>query len=388
MDFSFTEKQEALREEVREFVKVNPPEEFPLEIEDEGYGLGGWSKASALAMGKKGWLSYSWPEEFGGLNGSLFDWFIIKDEMAYHRFPAMSTVFGESVGLSLMGHGTEEQKRFFLPKLASGEILFCTALSEPNAGSDLFGLKTFAEEKNGGYIINGQKTWSTGAHLSDWTLAVVRTDREAPGHKGISTILVDMQTPGITVRPIVDMTGSESFCEIFFEDVFAPKENLLGEKNRGIKLVLEALEGDRFWGRCVRPSGTKRTLEELVEYAKDKGLDRDPMVRNMFVDRAIDQKICLMYTLWVIWLLDQGKELSYEACILKTFADELGHRFYDGAMEILGLNQAFKEGSKWAALKKRITREYLFSFGVLMAGGTTEMQRTTIALRGLGLPRS
>lgn len=387
MDFSYTEKHEALRVEVRQFLKENPPENFSQEIEDEGYGLGGWSNSFALEVGKKGWLSYPWPEEYGGLNGSLFDWWVIKDEMGYNRAPNFATLFNDSVGLSILGHGTEDQRRKFLPKLAKGEYIFCTALSEPNAGCDLFSLKTFAEEKDGKFIINGQKIWSTGAHVSNWALAVVRTDRNAPGHKGLSTILLDMKTPGITVRPIIDMTDSESFCEIFFEDVVVPKENLLGEKNKGLKLIMETLEGDRFWGRCVKYGGVKRTLEELISYVKDMNLNKDPAIRMMLADMTVELKICLMYTLWVIGLIDQGKELSYEACILKTFADEFGHRFCDSAMKILGLNQVFKDNSKWSDLKRRINREYLFSFGALIAGGTTEMQRMTVASRGLGLSR-
>lgn len=387
MEFSFTKHQEQFREEVRQFVSGSPPEKFACEIEDEGYGFGGWSKEYSLLMGKKKWLSLPWPSEYGGGDGTLMDWFILKEEMAYDRAPTMATFFNDSVGLSIVAHGTGHQKREFLPRMAKGEIFFCTGLSEPNAGSDLLSLATSAVEKEDHFVINGQKIWSTGAHLSDWTLAVVRTDPEAARHRGISTILVDLKTRGITVRPIVDMTGSKSFCEIFFDDVVVPKENLLGKKNEGMKQTLESLEGDRFWGRCVKAACNRRTLEELIGYVKENGQNRNPIIRRLLVDMAIECKICLMYSYWIIWLLDQGKTLTYEACILKTFADEMGHRFSKKAMEIMGLFGALKKDSKWAKLNGRVAREYLFSFGILIAGGTPEIQRNTIAIRGLDLPR-
>jgi 3-oxocholest-4-en-26-oyl-CoA dehydrogenase alpha subunit len=389
MEFSFTKRQEQFREEVRNFISLSPPERFTCEIEDEGYGFGGWSSEYSRLLGKTKWLGIPWSKEYGGLNGSLMDWFIMKDEMAYHRVPVMATFFNDSVGLSLMAHGTEGQKKVFLPKIAAGEVFFCTALSEPNAGSDLLSLRTAAIEKGDRFIINGQKIWSTGAHLSHWTLAVVRTDSQAPRHLGISTIIVDMKTPGITVRPIVDMTDSKSFCEIFFDDVSVPKENLLGQTNRGMLQILESLEGDRFWGRCVKAAGCRRTLEELVDYAKESGLNRKPEVRNMLAEMATEIEISLLYSYWVIWLLDRGKTLTHEACIVKTFADEFGQRFSNMGVKILSLSGFLEaiNNSKWGKLKRRLIHEHLFSFGTLIAGGTPEIQRNTIALRGLSLPK-
>jgi alkylation response protein AidB-like acyl-CoA dehydrogenase len=387
MEFSFTPEQERLREEVRTFIKEYPPENFSCQIEDEGYGFGGWSEDYSKLLGPKKWLSYPWPKQYGGLDGSLMDWFVIKEELAYNRAPTFATFFNDSVGTSILRHGTPDQKTKFLPNMASGEMFFCTALTEPNAGSDLLSMQAKAEKRGKYYVINGQKTWNTGAHLADWTMAIVRTDSSAEKHKGLTSLLVDLKTPGITIRPILDITNSISFSEIFFEDVLVPEENILGDENKGIVLILESLEGDRFWGRCVRAAGTQRTFDEVVSFVKQRGLNRLPYINNALAEISVELQACKMITYWIIWLLDQGKTLTYEACILKTFADELGHRFLCKAMEILKSESSLNLSNEETRLRQRLVREYLFSFGTLIAGGTPEIQRNTIAVRGLNLPR-
>lgn len=392
MNFKFTDEQERLRQEVRDFIKANPVEKFPCQIKDEGYGFGGWSYEFSRQLGKKGWLSIAWPKEYGGLGMSLMDMFIVKDELAYFRAPTMANFFNDSVGLSILAHGSEEQKREFLPKMSRGEIFFCTGLSEPNSGSDLLSLETRANLEGDYFIINGQKLWTSGAFLSDWLLVVVKTDLQAPRHKGISTILVDLKTPGITVRPVADMTGSKSFSEVFFDEVKVPKSNLLGELNRGFQQVIETLEGDRFWGRCVRASASRKALEEMVCYCqeiKDNGtvLAKDPVIRDKLAEIAIEIEICRLLSYRCIVLLDKGVTLTHEASILKTFADELGQRASNLWMQILGMAERLDENERWGPLRTQMTHEYLFSPALTIAGGTSEIQRNTIAIRGLGLPR-
>jgi len=392
MDFRFSEQEEKLREEVRQFCHEEPPQNFPCEIEDEGYGFGGWSRAFTRRLGEKGWLAIAWPKEYGGLGRSIMERFVAAEELAYHRAPQYGHLFGDAVGAGIVRYGTEEQKRDFLPKMARAEILWSTGLSEPGAGSDLLNTATRAVKDGDDYIINGQKIWPTGAHLAEWCLILARTDPEAPKSRGLSTFLVDVRGPGVTVNPIIDMSGAESFNEIFLEDVRVPKSCLLGEENRGLPLVFECLEGDRFWGRCLRHAGSKKDLEELVEYVNQskydgQNLKENQVIRDMLAEIAIELEVCRMINYKAAWLLNKGDSISWESSVVKTFADELGQRIANVGLQILGPQVQLRGKSKWASLRKRFTFLYTFNRGLTLAGGTSEIQRTTIALRGLGLPR-
>ena len=392
MDFRFSEREEKLREEVRQFCQQEPPENFPCEIEDEGYGFGGWSRAFTRRLGEKGWLAIAWPKEYGGLGGSIMERFVAAEELAYHRAPQYGHLFGDAVAAGILAHGTEEQKRDFLPKMARAEILWSTGLSEPGAGSDLLNTATRVVKDGDDYIINGQKIWPTGAHLAEWCLILARTDPEAPKSRGLSTFLVDVRSPGVTVNPVIDMSGSKSFCEIFLEDVRVPKSCLLGEENRGLPLVFACLEGDRFWGRCLRHAGSKKDLEELVEYVNEarydgRSLKENQVLRDTLAEIAVELEVSRMINYKSAWLLNKGASISWESSVVKTFADELGQRIANVGLQILGPQVQLREDSKWASLRKRLTFLYNFNRGLSLAGGTSEIQRTTIALRGLGLPR-
>jgi alkylation response protein AidB-like acyl-CoA dehydrogenase len=392
MDFRFSEDEERLREEVRQFCQKEPPESFPCEIEDEGYGFGGWSHAFTRRLGQKGWLSIAWPKEYGGLGRSVMERFVAAEELAYHRAPQYGHLFGDAVAAGILGYGTEEQKREFLPKMARGDILWATGLSEPGAGSDLLNTATRAAKDGDNYILNGQKIWPTGAHLAEWCLILARTDPEAPKSRGLSTFLVDTRSPGVTVNPIIDMSGSKSFCEIFLEDVPVPKSCLLGQENRGLPLVFACLEGDRFWGRCLRHAGSKKDLEELVEYINEASYDGrrlkdDQVLRDTLAEIAVELEVSRMINYKAAWLLNKGESISWESSVVKTFADELGQRIAQVGLQVLGPQVQLREDSKWTALRKRFTFLYTFNRGLSLAGGTSEIQRTTIAGRGLGLPR-
>jgi len=393
MDFRFSEQEEKLRAEVRQFCEKEPPETFPCEIEDEGYGFGGWSCAFTRRLGEKGWLSISWPVEYGGMGRSVMERFVSAEELAYHRAPQYGHLFGDAVAAGIIRSGTEEQKKDFLPKMAKGEILWATGLSEPGAGSDLLNTSTRAVKDGDDYILNGQKIWPTGTHLAEWCLVLARTDPEASKSRGLSTFLVDVRSPGVTVNPIIDMAGAESFTEIFLEDVRAPSYCLLGQENRGLPLVFECLEGDRFWGRCLRHAGSRRDLEELVEYVNESKYDGRPLrenevLRDTLAEIAVELEVSRMINYKAAWLVNNGQSISWESSVVKTFADELGQRLANVALQVLGPQVQLRDNSKWNALRKRFTFLYNFNRGLSLAGGTSEIQRTTIAGRGLGLPRS
>lgn len=402
MEFTFTPEQEALRQEVRDFIKEHPPASYHCELEDEGYGFGAFSRAFSREVGKKGWIGIAWAKEYGGLGRPWIDMFIVEEELSNYASPTMAHFFTMTVGLSIAAHGTEEQKKEFLPKMATGEIVWGTALSEPDAGSDLFGLKTTAVRKGDEFIINGNKVWNTMSHLGEWLLLLAVTDPEAARARGMSVFMVDSKTPGISFRPITDMTFGESFTEIFFDDVKVPAKNLLGTLNRGFAQTMEALEGDRFWGRLCRPGASRRILNKLVEYCKENKcngvpLSEDPLIRNALAEMAVEIEVCRGLSYYVLSLIDKGinvgLEVTHEESILKTFADELGRRAANVWMQVLGPKAQLWHGSKRAPFagsefEGRIPFEYLFSPGWVLAGGTTQMQRQTIALRGLGLPRA
>ncbi len=393
MDFRFSEKEEALRAEVRQFCQKEPPESFPCEIEDEGYGFGGWSRAFTRRLGEKGWLGIAWPKEYGGLGRSVMERFVAAEELAYHRAPQYGHLFGDAVGAGIVAHGTEEQKREFLPKMAKGEVLWSTGLSEPGAGSDLLNTATRAVKDSDDYILNGQKIWPTGAHIAEWSLVLARTDPDAPKARGLSTFLVDVRSPGVTVNPIIDMAGCKSFNEIFLEDVRVSKRYLLGQENRGLPLVFECLEGDRFWGRCLRHAGSRKDLEELVEYVNEarydgRSLKENQVLRDTLAEIAVELEVSRMLNYKAAWLLNKRASISCESSVVKTFADELGQRIANVGLQILGPQVQLRDNSKWAPLRRRFTFLYNFNRGLSLAGGTSEIQRSTIALRGLGLPRS
>lgn len=393
MEFGFSEKEQKLREEVRRFCLEEPPESFPHEIEDEGYGFGGWSRAFTTRLGQKGWLSISWPKEYGGMGGTVMERFVAAEELAYHRAPQYGHLFGDAVAAGLLRHGTEEQKKDFLPKMAKAEILFSTGLSEPGAGSDLLNTATRAVKDGDYYVLNGQKIWPTGAHIAEWSLILARTDPEAPKARGLSTFLVDTRSKGVTVNPIIDMAGAKSFNEIFLEDVRVHKKYLLGQENKGLPLVFECLEGDRFWGRCLRHAGSQKDLDELVTYMNEteyngRSLRDDEVLRDQLAEIAVELEVSRMLNYKAAWLLNSGASISWESSVVKTFADELGQRIAHLGLRILGPEVQLEGESKWAALRKRFTFLYNFNRGLSLAGGTSEIQRNTIALRGLGLPRS
>jgi len=393
VDFRFSENEERLRAEVREFCQKEPPESFPCEIEDEGYGFGGWSRAFTRRLGEKGWLGIAWPKEYGGLGRSVMERFVAAEELAYHRAPQYGHLFGDAVGAGIVAHGTEEQKREFLPKMAKGEVLWSTGLSEPGAGSDLLNTATRAVKDSDDYILNGQKIWPTGAHIAEWSLVLARTDPDAPKARGLSTFLVDVRSPGVTVNPIIDMAGCKSFNEIFLEDVRVPKRYLLGQENRGLPLVFECLEGDRFWGRCLRHAGSRKDLEELVEYVNQakydgRSLKENQVLRDALAEIAVELEVSRMLNYKAAWLLNKGASISCESSVVKVFADELGQRIANVGLQILGPQVQLRDNSKWAFLRRRFTFLYNFNRGLSLAGGTSEIQRNTIALRGLGLPRS
>jgi alkylation response protein AidB-like acyl-CoA dehydrogenase len=381
MDFRFTPEQEALRKEFDDFFREemrNAPPEWGTSMEAM-FGLDAcWEfhKKMAKKLAAKGWLTRPWPKEYGGLDAPLIEQFIFSEVQGYHRGAGVDPWGIQMLAPTLLVSASDEQKHEHLPYIARAERFWTQLWSEPGAGSDLLNTATKAVKDGDYYVINGQKIWPTGAHLAEWCLLLARTDPNAPKSKGLSTFLVDVRWPGVTVNPIIDMAGAKSFNEIFLEDVRVHKKYLLGQENRGLPLVFEALEGDRFWGRCIRHAGSRKDVEELVEYVNEARYDGhrlkdNQVIRDALAEIAIEMQVSRMINYKAAWLLNQGKSISWESSVVKVFADELGQRLAHVGLEILGPEVQLGEDPKWTKLRKRFTFLYKFCRGLSLAGGTS-----------------
>jgi len=389
MDFSFSPEEKNFRVQVRAFLDREMSDEFLSDLEEQDEV--DFSREFTKKLAQKGWLAMAWPKEYGGGGATMMEQLIFNEEMGYHHAPTG----GHRQGISLIGpclivHGTEEQKRKYLPPITAGEVVWCQGFSEPNAGSDLASLQCQAVEDGDDYVITGQKVWTTNAHRADWCHMLARTDPDAPKHRGISYFLVDMKSPGITARPLLNMLASRDFGEIFFDGVRVPKENTLGEKNRGWYVSQTTLNFER--SGIAWPASAKRDLELLIEYAQEtkrngQSLAQDPIVRHKLAETAVEIEVARMISYRVAWMQNQGLIPVYEASMSELFGSELLKRLGDVGMQILGLYGPLKHGSRWAPLRGRIVRDCQFSLGLTIARGTSEIQKNIIAWRGLELPR-
>jgi alkylation response protein AidB-like acyl-CoA dehydrogenase len=398
MDFSLTDRENAFKQEVEDFLQQELPPDWPeMSLHwPGGYGSLETSDPERLTifrrykrkLAEKGWLTISWPREYGGKAHSYMEQAIFDERTSYHRAPGTGIATGIA-GPTILLFGTEHNKRDWIPRIARGEIEMWLAYSEPNAGSDLASLQTTAVEEGDDYVINGQKVWSTIAHLADYAWLVARTDRDAPRHRSVSLFVVDNKTPGVTIRPLINMVGVHSFNEVFFDDVRVPKRNMIGEKNMGFYYLMTALDFERL---MVGIGGFRRVFEQFVEYVKDairgpRPLARDPMVRRRLAEIAIKIDIAYMFFWRTAMMLDKGRVPNVESSLLKLAATELSRSLADMTMAVLGPYGQLEAGSKWAPFRGLAPRGYLDCVSATIGAGTSEIQRNIIATRGLGLPR-
>ncbi len=395
MDFGFSEKEKALRKDLREFAARELPSDWAGGGYAEEYGdERGWELAQKLAkkLAAKGWLTMAWPKEYGGLEASHMERLVYREEMAFHMVPGTDMGVGGVtwIGPSLILFGTEEQKKRHLPGISSGETFWCTGYSEPDTGSDLASLKCKASRQGNEYVLNGQKVWTSAGHRCAWCWMAVRTDPEVPKHKGISLLLVDLKSPGVTVNPLINIAGYPGFSEIFFDDVHVPTDCLIGEENQGWRYMMTALDFERtagidFLGRA------RRMVYDLIYYAKDTRrngeiLGKNPIARHKLAELAIECEVGRFMCYHIAWMEEKGLVPSYESSAVKNFGAELGQRIASVGMELIGLYGHLESGPM-APLRGLIENSYLFTRGDTLGGGTSEINRNVIAIRGLGLPR-
>ena len=392
MDYQFNESDNAFRSEVVDFIDNNwvPPEGTNEPGDDSFYEA---ERAFEKRAASKGWLTMAWPEEYGGRGASHIQQMIYREEAAYRGAPGSGGQGISMVGPCLMLHGTEAQRQEHLPRIANAESYWAQGFSEPGNGSDLAGLQTRAVRDGDDFVINGQKIWTSGAHHADWIHVLTRTDPEAPKHRGISYFLLDMDTPGIEVRPLINMLGEHGFNEVYFTDVRVPASNMLGEYNRGWYVAATLLDFER--SGVAWSATSRKSVELMTEYAVDRPGRRggaklidDPGVRNGLANLMIESEISKLISYRVVWMQSQELVPNHEASMSKMFGSELGQRVARFGVNMMGLHsQRIDPDDPDAPLAARIGRSYMSSVPSTIAAGTSEIQRNIIATRGLQLPR-
>ncbi|MEO9255103.1 MAG: acyl-CoA dehydrogenase family protein [Tepidiformaceae bacterium] len=400
MNFHDSTREDAFRHEVRSFLDSELPAFIAQRPGEWGLfngAAGGMSqevrdfyKTWTGKLNEHGWGAPAWPKEHGGGGLSVKEQFILSEEFAWRRAPRSGGIGHGWAGPTIMVYGSQEQKDDLLPKIISGEHTWCQLFSEPGAGSDLASLQTRATRDGDDYVINGQKIWTSGAHHADMGILIARTDPDAPKHRGISYFLIDMKTPGITVRPLVNMLDSHEFNEVFFEDVRVPASQLLGDENRGWYLATTTLDFER--SGIATSVAHQLITKDLVKFAKEspvgkRRMDANPALRNELADRAIEARVESLICYRIISMQERGEIPNKESSIAKLYSSELDVRLSVTGMHLAGLYGQINDRADERSLGGRLPRFYMHSTTSPIGGGTSEIQRNIIAGRGLGLPR-
>jgi alkylation response protein AidB-like acyl-CoA dehydrogenase len=391
MDLSFSPAEEAFRTELRAWLDAHLPRAVPEPetLADEVAFLIDWQRQ--LAAGR--WVGVHWPADYGGRGASVVENYIFQEEMARAQAPEIIGRIGVNlVGPTLIGHGSVEQKRRYLPAILGADEIWCQLFSEPNAGSDLTALRCRAERQGDAFIVNGQKVWTSYAQFARWGILLARTDPAAPKAKGISFFIVDMRSPGIVIRPLKQMTGSEEFNEVFLEHVRVPAENLVGTLHRGWEIAQTTLAHER--GTSARQLVVHRILlGELLALSRIHGANgtyaaEDPLARQRLAQAMIEVELLKLHNWRTLTHLLRRGAPGPESSLVKLFWSEMSQRLHDTAMEILGAHGQLMTGDPRAVAHGRWPRSYLYYRAGTIFAGTSEIQRNIIAERVLGLPRA
>lgn len=394
MDWNDTPEQAAFRQEVRTLIQEKRPERYR--------NGGNWmadrrssdpeARAAAdawtAALSERGWFAPHWPKQYGGGGLSTIEQMIFREEMAKAHAPTVGGVGVAQYGLTIMIHGTEAQKEEFIPQILSGDLVMTSGLSEPGAGSDLASLQTKAVRDGDDYVVDGQKIWSSNAHFADYLWVPVRTDSDAPKHRGISCLLIPTDLPGVSIRPLANMAGEHGFNETFFESVRVPVKNRIGEENRGWYVGATALDFERSnLAGAAMSVGFVPGIAEYVETPEGQQqhcLGRLPALRTQLAELHIEANVHYNLCLRIASMQARGLVPNMEASIGKLFGAELSQRQSRTAVAVFGLY-----GQLWdkRAPMNVPAHAYVRSVSSTIAGGTSEIQRNIIAGRGLGLPR-
>ncbi|MBI4012943.1 MAG: acyl-CoA dehydrogenase family protein [Candidatus Rokubacteria bacterium] len=397
MDFAYSREEEAFRTELREWLARELPahraewppsdDEFTLHPDRAFDACLAWHRR----LNKGGWVGVAWPRDYGGRGATLVEQMIFQEEMVRAGAPpGVNTIGLLLVGPGVLAWGTETQKRRHLPAILAAEEIWCQGFSEPGAGSDLAALRTQAVLDGEAFRVSGQKVWTSNAHRSQWCILLVRTEPAAPKHDGISCLLVDMRSPGIAIRPLVQLTGDAEFNEVFFDDVRVPRENLLGPLHGGWKVAITVLMYERTGlGHQTNLHHYTRLLLDLARHAPRNGrpASRDPVTRQALAQCWIEAEALRLTGLRSITRRLRGEPPGPEGSALKLAFTEAYVRMAETAAAILGLHATLWRGAPHAVDGGRWAFQTLFARRFGIAGGTSEIQRNIIGERVLGLPR-
>ena len=397
MHLSYAPEEEQYRDEVRAWLGANLPRDREGIEDGASENMDQWMaflKDWQRKLYEAGWAGISWPKEYGGQGATINEQLIFTEEMARAKAPnSMNVAIGiELVGPGIIHHGTEEQKLRYLRKILSAEEIWCQGFSEPGAGSDLASLQTRAVLEDDHFIVTGQKVWTSWAEYSDYCILLARTDPTAPKHKGISCLLVDMRSPGIIIRPTVQITGEAEFSELFFDGLRVPRENLVGEINQGWTVAMTILMHERGTSAIGYQIRFRNELDELIRLAKSferggRRASEDPLLRQKLAQSYIEVEI-LKYNIYrsATQIVRSGRP-GPESSITKLFWSEMDRRQKEAGMEMLGMYSQLVKGSKRAVDNGRWQRAFLWSRAGTIYAGSSEIQRNIIAERVLGMPR-
>ena len=388
MDLRFSAEDEAFRAEVRQWLDDHLAGEFaslrgrggPGDEHADFEGRRAWERA----LGRAGWTCVGWPREHGGRGAGLHQQVIFYEEYARARAPARVGIVGEGLlGPTLIAFGSEAQKRRFLPPIVRGDELWCQGYSEPNAGSDLANVATRAVLDGDEWVVTGQKVWTSLAHWSDWCFVLCRTDLDAPKHRGISYLLVPMRQPGVEVRPIVQLTGTSEFNEVFFDGARTGAADVVGDVNGGWKVAMRTLAFERGASTLGQQLAFENELRHVTEIARKNGASADPVMRQRLARAWIGLRIMRFNALRTLSAM-QGDELTREGMITKLYWAAWHRELGELAMDVLGPEAELAEDAPYELTG--LQRLFLFTRADTIYGGSNQVQRNIIGERALGLP--
>jgi alkylation response protein AidB-like acyl-CoA dehydrogenase len=396
MDFNYSPEEQTFRDEVRAWLASALPKgwgktAFEPEDEDERARFRiEWERK----LYEGGWSGISWPTKYGGRGATLVEQGIFAEECARAQAPEGINVIGRNLAATtLMHHGNEAQRERYLPRILAAEEIWCQGFSEPNAGSDLASARCRAVADGDHFVVNGQKIWTSFAQYSQWCILLARTDQDVPKHKGLSFFLVDMKSPGITIRPLTQISGENEFNETFFEDVRVPKENLVGELNDGWRIAMTTLAYERgAEDALARQIRFKQELDLLIAQAQEMRLGArraidDPAIRQRLATSIVDLELMRMNCLREFSKAIKGEKPGPESSLMKLYWSHVAQDMADMAMEVLGPETLLMQGDPDTIARGRFPMAFMQSRAFTIYSGTSEIQRNIIAERVLGLPK-
>lgn len=391
MEFEFPAQAEAFREELRAFMDKEIPDWWQGLFKDDDR-VYPFTREFCMKLAERDWLTMSWPKEFGGADADVWQQMVVREEMWGNGEPRGSQYMNLNyIGPMIMEFGTPEQQERFLKPMARGEVMWCQGFSEPGAGSDLASLKTKATDNGKCFVLNGQKIWTSYATAAEWCLLICRTDEGERKHQGLSMLLLDMKSPGVTVRPINSLGGPKEFNEVFLDDVEVPYDCLLGPRGQGWQITIAALAYERV-GAAIHAQA-KILLDKLIEYAKttkDRNgefLINRPSVRSEFVRLNARCRAAKLLSYRVVSDMAAGNENHVYPAVNKVFATELYVTIANVGLDVLGAKGQLSYEDDDAPLEGLINDHWMHCIPYVIAMGSNEIQRNIISQRGLGLPR-